>query len=176
MIKISLKSWDGDAGALHTGTKPLVTHTPGGGGIVLRPTDMLRFGYLLLHNGLWNNKQIIPGKYVRLCSSETPYNPHYPYSMQFDVNSGGFYSGLPRDAFWKIGSGNHCLYIVPSLNLVVWKLGGRDDEYNPKDTGIPINPEALKNEDNRDGWERVVRDENSITKTLELVIKSIESK
>ncbi len=154
----------------------LITHTPGGGGIVLRPTDMLRFGYLLLHEGKWKDKQVIPANYVRLCSRETSYNPHYPYSFQFDVNSGGFYSGLPHDAFWKIGSGNHCLYIVPSLNLVVWKLGGRDDEYNPKDTGLPVNPESLKNEDNREGWERAVRDEDPIARTLELVIESIERK
>ena len=156
--------------------QPLITHTPGGGGIVLRPTDMLRFGYLLLHEGKWNDKQIIPAGYVHRCSRETSYNPHYPYSFQFNVNTGGFYSGLPRDAFWKIGSGDHCLYIVPSLNLVIWKLGGRDDEYDPKDTGIPVDPEALKNQDNRDGWKKVERDENSITRTLELVIESIERK
>ena len=41
-----------------------VDHTPGGGGIVVRPTDMLRFGYLLLHDGNWDGKQVIPGAYV----------------------------------------------------------------------------------------------------------------
>lgn len=28
-------------------------HTTGGGGIALRSTDMLRWGYLLLHHGRW---------------------------------------------------------------------------------------------------------------------------
>ena len=35
-----------------------VTHTPGGGGITLRATDMLCFGYLLLHEGRWGDKQL----------------------------------------------------------------------------------------------------------------------
>jgi hypothetical protein len=29
------------------------------------------------------------------------------------------------------------LYIVPSLDLVVWKLGGCDSQYSSKDTGLP---------------------------------------
>ena len=42
-----------------------VTHTPGGGGIALRATDMLRFGYLLLREGRWNDAQVVPAEYVR---------------------------------------------------------------------------------------------------------------
>jgi CubicO group peptidase (beta-lactamase class C family) len=36
-----------------------VIHTPGGGGNALRSTDMLRFCYLLLHQGRWNGKQVV---------------------------------------------------------------------------------------------------------------------
>jgi hypothetical protein len=32
-----------------------MTHTPGGGGIAVRPTDMARFEYLLLHERRWHN-------------------------------------------------------------------------------------------------------------------------
>ncbi|MCK5463556.1 MAG: serine hydrolase, partial [Bacteroidales bacterium] len=106
-----------------------VNHTPGGGGIALRSTDMLRFCYMLLHEGRWNGQQIVPEEYIRSASKVSPYNPHYPYSLQFNVNSHGDISGLPRDAYWKIGSGGHCLYIVPSLDLIVWKMGGRDGQY-----------------------------------------------
>jgi CubicO group peptidase (beta-lactamase class C family) len=62
----------------------LVTHTPGGGGIALHSTDMLRFGYLLLNEGRWGDKQIIPQDYVKKATSASPYNPHFPYSFQFD--------------------------------------------------------------------------------------------
>jgi CubicO group peptidase (beta-lactamase class C family) len=115
---------------------PQIEHTPGGGGIALAATDMLRFGYLLLNEGRWEDTQIVPAEYVRHCSRTSPYNPHYPYSLQFNVNTKGDIADLPRDAYWKAGSGGHVLYVVPSLELVVWKLGGRDEQYSPTNTGL----------------------------------------
>ncbi len=120
--------------------RPEVDHTPGGGGICLRSTDMLRFCYMLLHKGKWGDRQIVPEDYVRKASNANAYNPHYPYSFQFDVNTNGEYEGLPHDAFWKIGSGGHCFYVVPSLDLIVWKLGGRNGQYMKSDSGIPEPP------------------------------------
>jgi len=49
-----------------------VTHTPGGGGITLRATDMLRFGYLLLREGRWGDRQLVPAAYVRQCGGQSP--------------------------------------------------------------------------------------------------------
>ena len=106
--------------------RPLVTHTPGGGGIALRSTDVLRFCYMLLHEGRWGQQQIVPKEFIYHASKASPYNPHFPYSLQFNVNSDGSIEALPLDAYWKSGSGGHCLYIIPSLDMVVWKLGGRD--------------------------------------------------
>ncbi len=153
-----------------------VTHCPGGGGIALRATDMLRFGYLLLNEGKWEKQQIVPVDYVRASSHSSPYNPHYPYSLQFNVNTNGYWPDLPRDAYWKVGSGNHCMYIVPSLDLVVWKLGGRDGQYDPGDTGIPQNTTAKNNEEDRKGWVSNVPGDEAIIKSLEMVIESIVKK
>jgi CubicO group peptidase (beta-lactamase class C family) len=156
-----------------------VTHTPGGGGIALRPTDMLRYGYMLLNEGMWENRQIVPAWYVKQCAHASPYNPHYPpYSLMFLVNTNGHYwPESAHDAFWTGGSGRHCLYIVPSLNLVVWKLGGRDGQYHPDDTGIPIHPEAQEEEDDRKDWkDQGYEFDEGIIKTLELVLESIEKR
>jgi CubicO group peptidase (beta-lactamase class C family) len=101
---------------------------------------MLRFGYLLLREGRWGGRQVVPAEYVRHCARQSPYNPHSAYSLQFDVNTDGRIPELPRDAFWKTGSGGHALYVVPSLDLVVWKLGGRDGQYSPGDSGFPVHP------------------------------------
>lgn len=149
-----------------------VNHTPGGGGIALRSTDMLRFCYMLLREGRWGSKQVVPKEYVLHASKASPYNPHFPYSLQFDVNSSGDYSELPLDAFWKTGSGGHCLYIVPSLDLVVWKLGGRDGQYSKGDTGLP-EPEPLPNAipPITDGPKF---SGDPYVKTLEMVIRSIK--
>lgn len=152
----------------------LVTHTPGGGGIALHSTDMLRFGYLLLNEGRWGDKQIIPQDYVKKATSASPYNPHFPYSFQFDVNTNGEISTIPRDAFWKTGSGGHCLFVVPSLGLVVWKLGGRDGQYN--EVGFPRTEEERTVNKFGPTEKLIPLDGTEYTKTLELVISSIVDK
>jgi CubicO group peptidase (beta-lactamase class C family) len=150
-----------------------VDHTPGGGGIALRATDVLRFGYLLLREGRWKDEQVVPAEYVRLCARQSSYNPHYPYSLQFNVNTGGDIPELPRDAFWKFGSGGHALYVVPSLDLVVWKLGGRDDQYSPANTGLARSPAPQQQVAARSEWKATVDNDTALRKTLQMVIESI---
>jgi CubicO group peptidase (beta-lactamase class C family) len=150
-----------------------VDHTPGGGGIALRSTDMLRFCYMLLQEGRWNGQQIVPQEYIHSATKASPYNPHYPYSLQFHVNSHGEISDLPRDAYWRIGSGGHCFYIVPSLDLIVWKLGGRDGQYSIDDTGLP--EPAPSPVANRPMLDKPEFKGNLYAKTLAMVISSIKN-
>jgi CubicO group peptidase (beta-lactamase class C family) len=145
----------------------------GGGGIAVRPTDMLRFGYLLLREGRWGDRQIVPAEYVRHASRESPYNPHSAYSLQFNVNTGGGIPELPRDAFWKLGSGGHALYVVPSLDLVVWKLGGRDDQYSSTNTGMEPHPDAVRSTEVRENWKASVDADTAARRTLQLVIAAV---
>jgi CubicO group peptidase (beta-lactamase class C family) len=112
--------------------RPEITHTPGGGGIKLRGVDVIRFGEMMLHGGRWRGRQIVPEEYVKMCGQASPFNPHSPYSLQFDVNATA-QADAPRDAYWKAGSGGHVIYMVPSMQLVMWKLGGRDDQYDEGD-------------------------------------------
>ncbi len=149
--------------------RPL-THTPGGGGAALRATDMMRFAYLLLREGKWNNKQIVPAGYVRHCGRLSPFNPHFPYSLQFDVNAGGQVPAAPRDAYWKSGSGGHAFYIVPSLDLIVWKLGGRDEQYDSRNTGLPEPPGP---KDTRPGFRATIESNEALLRTLELVSAAV---
>jgi CubicO group peptidase (beta-lactamase class C family) len=150
-----------------------VKHTPGGGGIAVRATDMLRFGYLLLREGCWEDKQVVPAEYVRHCGRASPYNPHAPYSLQFDVNTNGHIVEYPRDAFWKSGSGGHMLYVVPSLDLVVWKLAGRDSQYSERDTGVPIDPEVLKRAESRRDWQPTLGEKEGQRQILAKIIEAI---
>lgn len=151
-------------------------HTQGGGGIAPRPADMLRFGYLLLGGGRWGNSQLVPEAYARHCGRPSPYNPHFDYSLQFNVNGNGFWPAVPRDAFWKTGSGGFCIYVVPSLDLVVYKMAGRDDQYNPANTGVEPAPESgFQYDGSREGWGPAVsRKEDVYRKALELVVTAIE--
>jgi CubicO group peptidase (beta-lactamase class C family) len=147
--------------------RPEVDHTPGGGGIAVRATDMLRFAYLLLNEGKWRGRQVVPAEYVRACGRPSPYNPHFPYSYQFDINADGHVAGVPRDAFWKSGSGGHGLYIVPSLKLAIWKLGGRDEQYSRDNTGLPEPPY----DGSREGWKAGDPADKALIRTLQLVVE-----
>lgn len=128
-------------------------HANGAGSTALHATDALRFGYCLLRKGQWNGRQLVPADYIEKCHSPSPYNPHSPFSLQFEHNADGHVLGAPRDAFFKSGAGGFCLYIVPSLDLVIYKLGGKDGQYDPALTGLP-QPEPKRD---RDHWQPIPR-------------------
>jgi hypothetical protein len=94
-------------------------------------------------------RQLVPAEYVRKCGRLSPYNPHYPYSLQFEVNEDGHVAGAPRDAFWKSGAGGFAIYVVPSLDLAIYKIGGNDRQYDPSLTGLPL---LYQYDGSRDGW------------------------
>src|SRR5262249_16745649 len=106
-------------------------HANGAGSIAVHATDALRFGYCLAHGGTWGDKQLVPSDYVALCNQMSPHNPHCPYTLMFEQNSDGHVIGAPRDAFWKSGAGGFALIIVPSLDLVIYKMGGNTGQYDP---------------------------------------------
>ena len=164
--------------ALHRngGTLP---HTPGGGSIALRATDALRLPYLLLNGGKWGNKQIVPAEYVAMCGKPSPYNPHSPMSLMFETNADGHVFGAPRDAYFKSGAGGSGIYIVPSLDLVLYKMAGNDAQFNPALTGLPLTYELNHS---RDNWKPLPHDQfhdgpvggdDGVRRLLEMVIASV---
>ncbi len=124
---------------LHRGNF-VMPHANGAGSTALHATDVMRFGYCLARNGQWKDQQLVPPAYIEKCRTQSPYNEHSPFSLQFEHNADGHVAGAPRDAFWKSGAGGFCLYVIPSLDLVIYKLGGKDGQYDEKLTGIPQPP------------------------------------
>jgi CubicO group peptidase (beta-lactamase class C family) len=94
-------------------------HSIGGWGLVLKPRDMARFGYLYLNGGEWDGKQIIPKKWVE--ESVSPYIPGYGYQWWLrDVN--GIF------VFSAVGQGGQHIFCIPEKDLVVVvasKMGSR---------------------------------------------------
>jgi CubicO group peptidase (beta-lactamase class C family) len=124
-------------------------HTPGGGDIAVRSTDALRFAYLLLQHGRWGNQQLVPADYVALCSHPSPYDPHAPFSLMFEVNADHHVVGAPADAFFKSGAGGFGIYVIPSLDMVIYKMAGNTAQYDPANTGLPL---AYQPDTSRDAW------------------------
>ena len=85
--------------------------------------DFARFGYLLAHDGQWRDKQIVPQWWIQLATrSSQQFNPSYGYT--FWVNTDGvLWPTAPRDAFAFRGYGANRCYVVPSLDLVVVRVG-----------------------------------------------------
>ena len=110
--------WDRQGGAGHIGP-----HTNAHSGLRLTARDFARLGYLLGRGGVWKNEQIIPKRWIDLATrSSQDLNPGYGYS--FWVNTEGtLWPGLPKDAFYFNGYGSNRCYVVPSLDLVVVRLG-----------------------------------------------------
>jgi CubicO group peptidase (beta-lactamase class C family) len=128
-------------------------HANGAGSIAVHATDALRFGYCLLRGGRWDRKELVPADYVAFCNKMSPHNPHCPYTLMFEQNSDGHVAGAPRDAYWKSGAGGFALLVVPSLDLVIYKLGGHNGQYDPALTGLP-QPEPSHE---RDDWKPIPR-------------------
>ena len=164
---------------VHRADGTSLPHTPGGGGIALRSTDALRFCYLMLHHGRWNDKQLIPEAYVAACGKPSVYQKHAPFSLMFEINADGHVAGAPKDAFFKSGGGGFGICVIPSLDLVVYKMAGDDRQYDPKATGLS---QDYKYDGSRDNWkpeaasqfsDGPIGTDNGVRRILEMVCAAV---
>jgi CubicO group peptidase (beta-lactamase class C family) len=91
--------------------------TVGGFGLSLTVEDLAKFGYLYLHNGQWDDRQIVPGAYVRASTmawSAGGFPEESSYGYQWWVTHE---TGHP--AFFAAGYGGQYLYVVPELDTIV---------------------------------------------------------
>ena len=82
----------------------------GGWGLVLKPRDMARFGYLYLNSGQWDGEQIISEKWVE--DSITAHTPGYGYQWWLRDVNGVF-------VFSAVGQGGNHIFCVPQKDLVI---------------------------------------------------------
>jgi CubicO group peptidase (beta-lactamase class C family) len=84
-------------------------NSTGGWGLVLKPRDMARFGYLYLNGGQWEGAQIISKQWVE--DSIMPHTPGYGYQWWLrDVNGVFVYSA--------VGQGGNHIFCIPQKDLV----------------------------------------------------------
>jgi hypothetical protein len=101
---------------------PLVADWGGG---AYSPNAVARVGRLLLRQGNWNGKQILPSAIVKMATT----NAHVPNAsgLGWWVNCAPDESKrwptVPDDAFSGAGAGHQFLLVVPSLNLIVVRNG-----------------------------------------------------
>jgi CubicO group peptidase (beta-lactamase class C family) len=111
-------SWD-----VQGGSGALGPHTNAHTGLHVSARDLARFGYLALHQGRWHDRQVLPGWWMAMATQPSQeLNPSYGYTWWVNT-TGSRWPGLPRDAFACSGYRSNRCYVVPSLDLVVARVG-----------------------------------------------------
>jgi CubicO group peptidase (beta-lactamase class C family) len=99
--------------------------------------DHARFGYLMLQRGCWDGEQIVPEAFVvEATSPSQSMNDGYGFYFwrgagdptldlvdSSPLDRGALHPGAPEDAFCAVGLGGQFIEVVPSLDLVVVRMG-----------------------------------------------------
>ncbi len=62
------------------------------------------------------------------------------------------------------------MYVVPSLDLVIYKMGGHERQYDPALTGLPV---LYKYDGSRSDWKQAPGSENGVRNVLESVVAAV---
>lgn len=84
--------------------------------------DWAKFGLLYLHNGNWNGEQILNPDWVKF-SADPANGSAGEYGAHFWLNAGGKYPNVPKDMYACSGFQGQYIFIIPSKDLVVVRLG-----------------------------------------------------
>jgi CubicO group peptidase (beta-lactamase class C family) len=85
--------------------------------------DWAKFGLLYLHDGMYGSQEVLPRGWTDFTKTE-PKGSNGNYGAQFWLNKGGEYPDCPRDMFYCDGYKGQFVYILPSHDLVIVRLGG----------------------------------------------------
>jgi CubicO group peptidase (beta-lactamase class C family) len=92
----------------------------GGWGLWLTPRDMAKFGYLYLHDGVWDGRQIVPAAWVKAAvQGHTETGSGLGYGYQWWTDPAG-------DAYVALGRDGQMIYVVPALQLIVVTTAATD--------------------------------------------------
>jgi CubicO group peptidase (beta-lactamase class C family) len=124
-------------------------YSRGSSGAFIRPRDLARVGYLMMMDGAWAGRQIVSKKYVSSIRQhpasldDLPFvptpgspstagsgSPKFYAHLWWTNATGALNANVPRDAYHARGFRENLLIVVPSLGMVVVRMGS--------------NPESLK--------------------------------
>ncbi|MFN7406030.1 MAG: serine hydrolase domain-containing protein [Cyclobacteriaceae bacterium] len=92
--------------------------------------DWARFGLLYLHDGVVHGERLLPEGWVKYSATPSPAAPRGEYGAQWWLNAGApanpanrTYPDVPVDSFQAEGFEGQFVFVIPSKNLVVVRLG-----------------------------------------------------
>ncbi|MCP5525035.1 MAG: beta-lactamase family protein [Verrucomicrobiales bacterium] len=113
-------------------------------GLGMPARDLARIAYCMLHEGRWQDRQVIPRWFVEQTAAPTSHvtSPEMRWGLNPQVFSHGWElparhwpksgrdgSGIPKDAREKPGSGGQLIAFVPSLDLVITRQTGSSGDW-----------------------------------------------
>ena len=97
--------------------------------LIARQSDWMRVAQLLLTDGQYQGEQILPAGWAQAMLQPAPLNHEFGFQV---------WRGVPRDGFYLAGAGKNRLWLVPSLELAVLRLGSEPDKASDWDeTRLP---------------------------------------
>ncbi len=96
----------------------------GGWGLKLTPREMAKLGYLFLHNGQWDGKQVVSSAWVQAATqkhTDTDGNLGYGYQWWIYDKYG---------AYAALGRYGQTIFVVPDLNLVIVTTALSEDNHD----------------------------------------------
>ena len=88
--------------------------------------DWSKFGLLYLHKGNWNGDQLFDENWAKYVATPTD-GSKGDYGAHFWLNAGGHYSNAPRDMYSANGFQGQKVFIIPSQDLVIVRMGLTED-------------------------------------------------
>lgn len=84
--------------------------------------DWARLGLLYLRDGLWDGQRVLPEGWVEFATAPAPGWQNREYGAQIWLNSMKEIA-LPADTYYFAGGGGQYVFVVPSLDLVIVRMG-----------------------------------------------------
>jgi CubicO group peptidase (beta-lactamase class C family) len=98
-------------------------HTTPFSGIHISARELARFGYLMLRGGAWQGKEIVRRWWLDLATrGSQPHNPAYGLTW-WTNGQGALWEAVPQDAFAAMGYNTNLCCVIPSLDLVIARIG-----------------------------------------------------
>ncbi|MDY0064756.1 MAG: serine hydrolase [Steroidobacteraceae bacterium] len=120
-----------------------IEHRELASGIATNANAMARVGLLFLRNGVWSDGRILSESFVETVRTSraeiaplTIADPvNFPgattnYGVLWWTNATGLLPNVPTDAYWAWGQYDSLIVVIPSLDLVVSRIGP-EGEYGP---------------------------------------------
>ena len=90
-----------------------------GGGMFIGSRDHARMGLLMLRDGLWGDRRILPAGWVRAMLTPSPRNDQYGLMWWLNAGPEIRCPSATADSVFALGAGVNVVWIAPELDLVV---------------------------------------------------------